>query len=73
MPSVEITPKASVAPIDNRTTNGRFGRSSVPQVVNPVIQKRRQSAEESRQFSAALTLLLSELVRLELGCRREKK
>ena len=48
-----------------RASKGRFGRK--PQSIKLTVTTRRQTAQEGRQFSAALGSLLSELVRKELN------
>ncbi len=56
----------------NRTMGGRFARSATPPVVKLTVTTRRQTAQEGRQFSAALGLLLSEFVREELDRGRKE-
>ena len=52
---------------DDRATTGRFARKALPPVIRPTVTTRRPTALEVRRCDAAITLLLSEMVRAELG------
>jgi hypothetical protein len=50
----------------SRTKGGRFAKAAAPPVVQMTVTTRPQTAQEGRQFTAALDLLLAEFVREEL-------
>ena len=52
---------------DDRATTGRFARKASPLVMSPTVTTRRRTALDVRRFDAAITLLLSEMVRAEFG------
>jgi hypothetical protein len=50
----------------NRTKGGRFAKAAAPPAVHVAVTTRPQTAQEGRQFTAALDLLLAKFVREEL-------
>lgn len=63
-------PKAQAQ--QNRTKGGRFARNPKPSAIKLTVLTRQQTAEEGRQYTANLGLLLGEFVRKELDRGRKQ-
>jgi hypothetical protein len=66
MPRLELVGTGTEKRSVNRTSKGRFvKRRTAP--INLTVTTRRQTPPEARKFTAALDLLVTEIVRHELG------
>jgi hypothetical protein len=66
MRPVELPATSARSRSTNRTSNGKFvKRRTVP--INLTVTTRRQTPQEARKFTAALDLLVTEMVRHELS------
>ena len=66
MDAVELTPTSAQPRPANRSKGGRFAKGRRA-TINLTVVTRRQTPEEARRYIAAFDLLVSAIVRHELG------